>query len=208
MTKGLRWRFITLMAALVIILGGASAFLINEGNFVNSTVHDQLAAQQIFFPDATNAVPGGSLDPAEFPDLQQYAGQQVDNGEKARVYANDFIAIHLAGVAGGKTYSEVSALNSTVAKQLATTPTTDPNYATLQAQSATLAGQKTTLFMGEMLRGTLLNSWGWSTVGTYTAYAAVGLMIAALGVLGALVFEFFVAGRKPETLKVAQKIAA
>jgi len=51
------------MAALVIILGGASAFLINEGNFVNSTVHDQLAAQQIFFPAATTEVPGGALDP-------------------------------------------------------------------------------------------------------------------------------------------------
>jgi hypothetical protein len=85
---------------------------------------------------------------------------------------------------------------------------TDPNYATLQAQQATLAGQKTTLFMGEMLRGTLLNSWGWWTLGTYTTYGAIGLMIAALVVLGALVFELFLTGRKQEPVKVVEKIAA
>ncbi|HEY2599231.1 MAG TPA: hypothetical protein VGJ79_12215, partial [Candidatus Dormibacteraeota bacterium] len=84
----------------------------------------------------------------------------------------------------------------------------DPNYATLQAQLATLNGQKATLFQGEMLRGTLLNSWGWWTVGVYTMYAAVGLLIAALVALGALVFELFIAGRRPRTLKVAQTIAA
>jgi len=116
--------------------------------------------------------------------------------------------VHLAGVAGGKTYSQVSAAASTLNAQLATTATTDPNYATLQAQAATLAGQKATLFQGEMLRGTLLNSWGWWTVGVYTTYAAIGLMIAALVVLGALVFELQTAARKQEPLTVVQKIAA
>jgi hypothetical protein len=54
----------------------------------------------------------------------------------------------------------------------------------------------------------LLNAYGWYTVGTYTIYAGIGLLIAALVALGALVFELFIAGRKPELLKVAQKIAA
>jgi len=34
------------------------------------------------------------------------------------------------------------------------------------------------------------------------------LVIMALVALGALAFELFVAGRKPENIKVAQKIAA
>ena len=34
------------------------------------------------------------------------------------------------------------------------------------------------------------------------------LMLAALAALTALVFELFIAGRKPEALKVVQKIAA
>jgi hypothetical protein len=209
MNKAIRWRFISLQAMLVLILASASGFLFFQGSFVTGMVHDQLVAQQIFFPGTDQVKAGGSLDPAKFPvELTQYAGQQVDNGEKARVYAQDFIGKHLQSVAAGKTYSQVSAANSALNAQIAATATTDPNYATLQAQQATLAGQKTTLFMGEMLRGTLLNSWGWWTVGVYTTYAAVGLMIAALGVLGALVFEFVVAGRKPESMKVAQKIAA
>jgi hypothetical protein len=207
--KAIRWRIISLQAMLVVILAASSGFLFFQGNFVTGMVHDQLVAQKIFFPGTDQIKAGGALDPAEFPaEIRQYAGQQVDNGDKARVYAQDFIGKHLQGVANGQTYSQVSSAQSAAAKTLAATPTTDPNYATLQAQVATLAGQKTTLFQGEMLRGTLLNSWGWSTLGTYTVYAAVGLMIAALVVLGALVFEFFVAGRKPETLKVAQKIAA
>lgn len=209
MNKAIRWRIISLQAMLVVILAASSSFLFFQGNFVTGMVHDQLVAQKIFFPGTDQIKAGGALDPARFStEVRSYAGQQVDNGPKAKAYAEGFIGVHLSGVAGGQTYSQVSSANSKVAAQLAATPTTDPGYGALQAQSAALAGQKTTLFMGEMLRGTLLNSWGWWTVGTYTAYAAVGLMIAALGVLGALVFEFFVAGRKPETLKIAQKLAA
>jgi hypothetical protein len=209
MNKAIRWRIVSLQAMLVLILGGASGFLFFEGNFVTNMVHDQLVAQKISFPGTDQVKAGGALDPAEFPsEIRQYAGQQVDNGDKARVYAQDFIGKHLEGVAGGKTYSQVSSENSAAQKLLASTPTTDPNYATLQTQAATLAGQKTTLFQGEMLRGTLLNSWGWWTLGAYTTYAGIGLLIAALGVLGALVFELFIAERKPETLKVVQKLAA
>jgi hypothetical protein len=210
MNKAIRWRIISLQAMLVLILAASSGFLFYQGSFVTGMVHDQLVAQKIFFPGTDQIKAGGALDPAKFPaELTQYAGTQVDTGDKARVYALDFIGKHLQGVAGGKTYSEVSSANSALNAQIAATPTTDPSYATLQAQAATLAGQKTTLFMGEMLRGTLLNSWGWWTVGTYTQFAAVGLMIAALVVLGALVFELQIAARRqPETIKVVQKIAA
>jgi hypothetical protein len=194
---------------LVVILAAASGFLFFQGTFVTGMVNDQLVAQKIFFPGTDQIKAGGSLDPAEFSaEIRAYAGQQVDNGDKARVYGNDFIGVHLAGVAGGQTYSQVSSANSKLAAQLAATPTTDPGYAALQTQSATLAGQKATLFQGEMLRGTLLNSWGWWMVGTYTIYAAVGLLIGALGVLGALVFELFIARRKQESIKVVQQAAA
>ena len=208
MNKAIRWRIITLQSMLVVILAAASGFLFYQGNFVTGMVHDQLVAQKIYFPGTDQVKAGGALDPAKFPaELTQYAGQQVDNGDKAKAYANDFIGVHLQGVAGGKTYSQVSSAASALNAQIATTPKTDPNYATLQAQAATLTGQKATLFQGEMLRGTLLNSWGWWTVGVYTAYAAVGLLLAALGVLGAVVFELFIAGRKPKALKVARQIA-
>jgi hypothetical protein len=181
-TKGLRWRFITLMAGLVIILGGASAFLINEGTFVNTTIHDQLTAQQIFFPPATAEVPGGALDPAEFPDLQQYAGQQLDSGVKAKAYADGFLGRHLAKVANGKTYAQIDTKSGTA------------------VENATAAAQKATLFQGETLRNMLLNAWGWSTLATYTTYGGLALLIAALVVLAALVFEVFFATRPKEVV--------
>jgi hypothetical protein len=203
MNKAIRWRIITLQSMLVLILSGASGFLFYEGNFVTGMVRDQLVAQQVYFPGTDQIKAGGALDPAEFPaEIRNYAGQQVDNGDKARVYATDFIGKHLQGVAKGQTYSQVSGAAMAVNAQLASTPKTDPNYATLQAQLATLNGQKATLFQGEMLRGTLLNSWGWWTLGVYTTYAGIGLLIAALGALGALVFELLVAVRKPELIKV------
>jgi len=208
MDKSIRWRIVSLQAMLVIILASASGFLFYEGSFVTTMVHNELVAQKIFFPGTDQIKAGGALDPAKFSaEIRNYAGQQVDNGDKARVYGNDYIGVHLAGIAGGMTYSEVSSAASKANKDLAATPTTDPNYTTLQTTAATLSSQKTSLFQGEMLRGTLLNSWGWWMVGNYTIYAALGLMVAALGVLGAVVFELQVASRKVETFKAAQRIA-
>jgi hypothetical protein len=209
MNKEIRWRIVSLQAMLVVILAAASGFLFYEGNFVTGMVHDQLVAQRIFFPGTDQVKAGGALDPAKFPtEITQYAGQQVDNGEKARVYAQDFIGEHLKGVAAGQTYSQISGAAIALNAQIAATPNTDPNYATMQTQLATLNGQKATLFQGEMLRGTLLNSWGWWTLGVYTNYAGIGLAIAALGVLGALVFELYVGWRKPESMKVVKNVAA
>jgi hypothetical protein len=203
--KAIRWRIITLQSILVVVFAAASGFLFYEGNFVTNMIHDELVSQQISFPGTDQIKAGGALDPKEFSqEIRNYAGQQVDNGDKARVYANDFIAKHLQGVAGGQTYAQMSgkamAANAAAAA--------DPTNTVLQTQAATLNGQVATLFKGETLRSMLLNAYGWYTVGTYAIYAGIGLLIAALVALGALVFEFFLADRKPETFKVAQKIAA
>ena len=211
MNKAIRWRIITLQSILVLVLAGASGFLLFEGNFATNMIQNELTAQQISFPGADQIKAGGALDPAEFPqEIRDQAGNQLVDGNQARIYANDFLGKHLQGVAGGSTYATIGTKISAANAALAAASKTDPNYATLQANVATLNGQKTTLFTGEMLRATLLNSWGWWTLGTYTTYAGIGLMIAALGVLGATIFELFIAVRKPESfkVKVAQKVAA
>ena len=191
MNSSIRWRIITLQVVLVVVLGFAAGFALYQGNFVTSTVHDELVAQQISFPPASQVKLGGALDPTEFPtEITSLAGQPVDNGDKARIYANDFIGHHLEGVASGLTYSQVSSL------------------ANAHPTNAVLQGQVATLFKGEMLRASLLNSYGWWETGVYATYAGYGLLIAGLGVLGALVYELFMIGRKPQVIKVAQKIAA
>jgi hypothetical protein len=35
----------------------------------------------------------------------------------------------------------------------------------------------------------LLNAYGWSEIGTFAGYAAIGLLVAAIAVLGAFLFE-------------------
>ena len=92
---------------LTVMLGVGGGLLLFGANFGLDMVHSQLNAQAISFP--AKGSPG--LSPAEFPDLQQYAGQKVDTGPKAKAYANGFINRHLAAVADGKTYSQVSALS-------------------------------------------------------------------------------------------------
>lgn len=156
-----------------ILLGvAATAMLIVAGSmawygyrFATNSVKTELSAQKVYFP------PKGSpaLDPTEFPDLQKYAGQLVDNGPKAKAYANGFIARHLEKVADGKTYSEVSAL----AMQ-------DPTNTVLQQQ-------KQTLFQGETLRGLLLgDGYAYWTFGILAMYASVAAFIGA-GVMAILV---------------------
>jgi hypothetical protein len=203
--QAIRWRIISLQAILVLVLASAAGFLFYEGNFTTNMVKDQLAEQQIFFPTADQIKAGGALDPAEFPqEIRDQAGNQVLDGNQARIYANDFIDKHLQSVAGGSTYATIGTKITAANAAVAAASKTDPNYATLQANVATLNAERTTLFQGETLRSMLLNAYGWWTIGVYTTYAAVGLLIAALAVLGALVFELLIAVRKTETFKVAQ----
>jgi hypothetical protein len=153
---------------LVLILGVGSGLLFYGSHFGLNMVHSQLSAQDIVFP----AKGSPALSPAEFPDLQRYAGQKVDTGPKAKAYANGFINRHLAAVAGGQTYSQVS-----------TASQADPTNAKLTAQVATL-------FKGETLRGLLLYAWGWSVVSTIALYAAIGALIGFLVMLVVTVGDF------------------
>ena len=153
---------------LCLILGVGSALLFYGSNFGLDMVHSQLGAQDITFP----AKGSPALDPKVYPGLQQYAGENVDTGPKAKAYANQFIAEHLKAVAGGKTYSQVSELSRAA-------PT-----------DVKLTGQVATLFKGETLRGLLLYAWGWSVVSTLALYAAIAALIGFIIMLGATIGDF------------------
>jgi hypothetical protein len=145
---------------LTIVLLVAGGLLFWGYSFANNNVHDQLAAQKIFFP------PKGSeaLAPPEVGRyLNQYAGQQLVNGAQAEAYANHFIAVHLKEAAGGQTYAQVSS-------QALKNPT-----------DTKLAGQVQTLFRGETLRGLLLNAYAFWKIGQLALIASiVSLSLAAI----------------------------
>jgi len=49
------------------------------------------------------------ITPSMIPSVSQYAGQQLLTGQQAEAYADHFIAVHVANMSGGKTYSQLSA---------------------------------------------------------------------------------------------------
>jgi hypothetical protein len=140
--------------------------------YVHNTVQSQLAAQQISFPPAAafaHAKAGTEITPSMIPSVSQYAGQQLLTGQQAEAYADHFIAVHIADMGGGKTYS-----------QLSTESIAQPN-------NTALAATVNTVFKGETLRSMLLNAYGWWKVSQITyiiSLAAFGL--GALSFLGGL----------------------
>jgi hypothetical protein len=143
-----------LIAVVLLAVGGLAIW----GHvFIDHQVHNQLAAQKIFFPPKGSPAIAG----AQFAAMGKYAGQQLTTGAQAETYANHFIAVHLSGVAGGKTYSQVSAA-----------ALADPTNATLKTQEATL-------FQGTTLRGMLLNAYAFGTIATIAGIAAIVSFVGA-----------------------------
>ena len=95
--------------------------------------------------------------------MSQYAGQQMLTGQQAESYADNFIAVHITNMTGGKTYAQLS------------------EASLAQPNNAKLAGEVATVFKGETLRSMLLNAYGWWKVSQITYIAS----LAAFG-LGAL----------------------
>jgi hypothetical protein len=154
------------VAVVLIVLGGLAIY---GGNFGQDNVSDRLEAQKVTFP------PFEAMTPEEQATVGQFAGEQVVNGEQAKGFS-DYIGGHLEGVNEGKTYAETSA----AAREEGLDPDT----------AAELQGKADTLFKGEMLRGTLLNAYGWWTVSTIALYAGI-VMVAAGIILGILAFFGF-----------------
>ena len=160
------WDFILtgVGALLSVALLVAGALLMWGSTFATSTVHNQLAQQQISFPPAAafaHPVVGTEITPSMVPSVSQYAGQKLLTGAQAQVYADDFIAVHLKEIGGGLTYSELSA------KAMA-----DPSNVALQ-------GKVATVFKGTTLRGLLLEAYAYSIFGEIAFIAAFGCFILA-----------------------------
>jgi hypothetical protein len=180
MRRNSRTLLATAGAALTAVLLIAGGLLLWGSAYVHNTVQGQLAAQQITFPPASafaHAKAGTEITPSMIPSVSQYAGQQLLTGQQAEAYADHFIAVHITGMAGGKTYSQLST------ESLA------------QPGNTALASTVNTVFKGETLRSMLLNAYGWWKVSQITyiiSLAAFGL--GAVAGLGSIFL--FVTGRR------------
>jgi hypothetical protein len=166
----------------------AGGLLLWGSAYVHNTVQGQLAAQQISFPPAAafaHAKAGTEITPSMIPSVSQYAGQQMLTGQQAEAYADHFIAVHIANMAGGKTYSQLSTESQA------------------QPSNTQLATTVNTVFKGETLRSMLLNAYGWWKISQITYI--ISLVAFGLGTVSFLSGLFgFAAFRHDRKLSAAK----
>ncbi|MGH3121908.1 MAG: hypothetical protein ACRDND_12910 [Streptosporangiaceae bacterium] len=155
------------LAAVLLVAGG---LLMWGYSFANGQVRDQLVAQKIVFPAKSNPE-FKALPASDQAAMGGYAGQTLTSGAQAKTYADHFIAVHLAEMGQGKTYSQLSA------ESLA------------QPKNAALAGLVATVFRGTTLRSMLLEAYGFWEFGQIALFGAIAsftgagllLILSALG---------------------------
>lgn len=144
-----------LLAILLAIVGG----LLTWGSgYVNDEVTGQLAAQNITFPPADSEAVAGP----EYAPMRKYGGKQLTTGDQAKVYAENFIGVHLDDIGGGKTYSELS------------------EEAKASPDDAELEARVESMFRGETLRGLLLNAYAFDKIGSIAQIASIVSYVGAL----------------------------
>jgi hypothetical protein len=168
---------VLIVAGIVVtaVLGAAGVLLTWGSNFAEDYVSDELTSQNIYFPDSA------ALEEQGRDDLVKYAGQQVTTGPEAEAYAS-FINGHLQGIADGATYAELGAPQNEARAALAAAQESgedDQTIAELQATVDQITGQRDSLFRGETLRGLLLGTFAWSTIGRIAGIAATLAFVAA-----------------------------
>ena len=162
-----------------------AAALLNWGaSFTDESVATQLSQQKITMPDKDSAGFKALSEEAQTA-LMPFSNLPLITGEQAQAYADFYIGSHLKGTAGGKVYSEVSGM----ALGAAAKSKAEPANIALATEAGVLMGQRTTLFMGETLRGLLLYSfafWQIGQIAMYAAWAAAagGLLMLVLSLLG------------------------
>jgi hypothetical protein len=161
------------MAAVLLVAGG---LLMWGYSFASGQVHDQLAAQKIVFP-ATGHPEFKALPAADQAAMGSYAGQTLTTGAQAKTYADHFIAVHLAEMGHGKTYSQLSA------------------ESLQQPKNTALAGLVQTVFRGTTLRSMLLEAYGFWQLGQIALFAAIAAFTGA-GLLLILSIVGLVHGRR------------
>ena len=169
-------QILTAVGALVVVVLAIAGGLLQWGNsFAEDYVGDELAAQNVVFPEAD------ALSEQGRDDLAGYGGQLVDTGEEAEAYAS-YIKGHVDGIADGMTYSELGgperAAEAAVNDAITAGASAD-EVAELETAAAEIRGQRDSIFRGEMLRGALLNTYAWSTIGRIAGIAAIAAFITA-----------------------------
>lgn len=156
-------------AALAVFLFVAAALLNWGATFAQDSVKSQLDNQNISFP-AAEAMPEATKN-----QLAKWSEMKVTTGEMARDYSDLYIWEHMKASAIGTigkeaTYSEVSGMYMGLVR----------GGSTDTAEIAKLGELRQTLFMGNTLRGMLLEAYAFGTMGVIAGYGAIAALIGGV----------------------------
>lgn len=169
-----------------------AAGLLNWGaSFASDSVQSQLENQNISFP-AVEAMPEATK-----AELAKWAEQKVTTGEMARDYSDLYIWEHMKGsaiAAVGKpaTYSEVSSMYMGLVR----------GGSTDTEQIAKLGELRQTLFMGNTLRGMLLEAYAFGTMGVIAGYGALAALVGGIVMLLLSIAGLIHIRRTPESATI------
>lgn len=170
---------VALGAVVAVVLTVAGGLLAWGNSFAEDYVSDELAAQNVYFPEAD------ALNDQGRDDLAKYGGELVDTGKEAEAYSS-YIQGHIAGIADGKTYADLGgperAAKAAVSEASANGASPE-EVAELEAVALDLTAQRDTIFRGEMLRGALLNTYAWSVIARIAGIASIAAFIAAVAMV-------------------------
>ncbi len=163
-------KIVTAIGAGLTVFLFVSAALLNWGaTFAEDSVRSQLENQNISFP-AAEAMPEATA-----AQLAKWAEMKVTTGEMARDYSDLYIWEHMkasaiAAVGKPATYSEVSGMYMGLVR----------GGSTDTAQIAKLGELRQTLFMGNTLRGMLLEAYAFGTMGVIAGYGALAALVGGV----------------------------
>ena len=174
-----------LIVVMLLVAGG----LLTWGyGFTSSSVHSQLARQDIVFPSKAafaQAKAGTEITPGMIPYLAKYAGQPLTTGTQAEAYADHFIAVHLSEMPYKGVYAAVSAASRA-------NPT-----------NTALSAEVQTSFQGTTLRGLLLEAYAFSEFGLIALWAAIASFVLAALMALLVALGFWHARRTPGDKELA-----
>lgn len=163
-----------------------------NADFSERYVTEQLARQRITFK-AADAL---TDEERKHACVVANAGKPLLTGKQAECYANDFIGTHVVAIGKGRTYAEMEDVRTGLLAQIvAAQASGDPELTRLQKELGELTGQREAVFKAEMLRGALLSSFGFGTLGEKAGQAAT-VAYAGAGVVALLSLAGLVQGRR------------
>lgn len=150
--------------ALLVILVVAGALLLVGANYANSSVHNQLARQEITFPAAKTITTKHNENYASRSEILQYAGQQVLTGAQAKAYAYK-VQMDMYGMPYHGVYAKIS------------------GYAITHPTTKKIAAMVTPSFRGTTLQGLLLEAYAFSQFGVIATDGAIAAFCLAFVML-------------------------